>query len=126
MEGNSKNIFWGFTIAGCIVGVTIALLLNSNISILGRSCDINYSPCVPQVSYDLDCADIGIQVTVKGADIYRFDRDGDGYGCESYHNENLLWPVIIYGAAGAWIGGWAGLFISMAYEHYEGKKKKKE
>ncbi len=47
-------------------------------------CDSNYSPCVPNVSYDLDCGDIGFTVTVIGTDRHRFDRDGDGYGCESY------------------------------------------
>jgi len=48
------------------------------------SCDPNYTPCVPNVSYDLDCPDIGFSVTVIGSDPHRFDRDGDGYGCESY------------------------------------------
>ena len=48
------------------------------------NCDPNYSPCIPNVSYDLDCGDIGVSVTVVGVDRHRFDRDGDGYGCESY------------------------------------------
>jgi len=48
------------------------------------SCDPNYSGCVPLVSYDLDCADIGFSVTVLGYDKHGFDRDRDGYGCESY------------------------------------------
>jgi hypothetical protein len=48
------------------------------------NCDPNYSPCVPNVSYDLDCPDIGFSVRVTGYDKHRFDRDGDGYGCESY------------------------------------------
>jgi hypothetical protein len=48
------------------------------------NCDPNYSPCVPNVSYDLDCADIGFSVIVKGYDKHGFDADGDGYGCESY------------------------------------------
>lgn len=48
------------------------------------SCDPNYSPCVPLVSYDLDCKDIGFRVQVIGSDRHRFDRDGDGIGCESY------------------------------------------
>ena len=48
-------------------------------------CDPNYSgACVPIVSFDLDCADIGESVTVVGSDIHRFDADGDGAGCESY------------------------------------------
>lgn len=48
------------------------------------NCDPNYSPCVPNVSYDLDCPDIGFEVEVIGYDKHGFDRDGDGYGCESY------------------------------------------
>jgi|GEM_PF-2747968 len=49
------------------------------------SCDPNYiGGCVPNVSYDLDCKDIGFSVTVVGTDRHRFDGDGDGAGCESY------------------------------------------
>lgn len=48
------------------------------------NCDPNYSPCVPNVSYDLDCPDIGFTVRVIGTDVHNFDRDGDGYGCEPY------------------------------------------
>lgn len=48
------------------------------------NCDPNYTPCVPLVSYDLNCPDIGFRVTVIGSDPHRFDRDNDGYGCESY------------------------------------------
>lgn len=47
------------------------------------NCDPNYSPCIPKVSYDLDCGDISTSVQVIGTDRHRFDRDGDGYGCES-------------------------------------------
>jgi hypothetical protein len=47
-------------------------------------CNPNYSGCVENSSYDLDCADIGTSVTVLGYDEYGLDRDGDGYGCESY------------------------------------------
>lgn len=46
-------------------------------------CDTNYTPCVPNVSYDLDCGDISFSVRVVGNDHHRFDREGDGYGCES-------------------------------------------
>jgi resuscitation-promoting factor RpfB len=48
------------------------------------NCDPNYSGCVPRVSYDLDCADIGYSVRVLGNDPHRLDGDNDGYGCESY------------------------------------------
>lgn len=51
---------------------------------VSANCDSNYSPCVPNVSYDLDCPDIGFSVTVIGYDVHNFDRDSDGYGCESY------------------------------------------
>jgi len=51
----------------------------------GGACDPNYSGyCVPIVSYDLDCPDIGHRVIVVGVDIHHFDGDGDGVGCESY------------------------------------------
>ncbi|MEZ5101965.1 MAG: thermonuclease family protein [Thermoleophilia bacterium] len=45
-------------------------------------CHPSYRPCVPDVPYDLDCADIGFTVRVVGYDEYRLDGDGDGYGCE--------------------------------------------
>ena len=48
------------------------------------NCNPNYSGCVPNVSYDLDCPDIGYQVVVTGYDQYNLDGDNDGYGCESY------------------------------------------
>ena len=34
--------------------------------------------------YDLDCADVGHSVRVTGDDPHGLDRDGDGWGCESY------------------------------------------
>ncbi|HLL81087.1 MAG TPA: hypothetical protein VK420_00495 [Longimicrobium sp.] len=33
---------------------------------------------------DLDCPDVGHSVKVTGDDPHRLDRDGDGWGCESY------------------------------------------
>lgn len=48
------------------------------------NCNPNYSPCIPNSSYDLDCADVGMSVSVTGTDVYNLDRDGDGRGCESY------------------------------------------
>jgi hypothetical protein len=47
-----------------------------------RRCSPTYSPCVPDVPYDLDCADIGMTVRVIGTDVYRLDGDGDGMGYE--------------------------------------------
>jgi hypothetical protein len=49
-----------------------------------NTCNDNYSGCVEDSSYDLDCSDIGEEVEVIGYDEYNLDRDGDGYGCESY------------------------------------------
>lgn len=48
------------------------------------ACDSNYSGyCVPIVSYDLDCVDIGYNtVYVRSYDPHGFDGDNDGYGCE--------------------------------------------
>lgn len=49
------------------------------------SCDPNYTGyCVPIVSHDLNCPDIGHRVVVVGVDIHHFDSDGDRLGCESY------------------------------------------
>ncbi len=56
---------------------------DSELSTPRSNCDPNYEPCVPDTSYDLDCSDISFSVTVVGSDPHRFDRDGDGYGCES-------------------------------------------
>lgn len=48
------------------------------------SCNPNYSGCVPNVSYDLNCPDIKQKVRVLGYDEYRLDNDKDGWGCDSY------------------------------------------
>jgi hypothetical protein len=53
---------------------------------IAEDCDPNYSGgCVPNVSYNLDCADIGFTVQIIGIDRHGFDgNDNDGFGCESY------------------------------------------
>lgn len=53
---------------------------------VAATCDVNYSPCVPSVSGDLNCVDVGKTVRVIGVDRYRLDNDADGYGCDSYNN----------------------------------------
>ncbi len=47
-------------------------------------CSPHYTgACVPNVTYDLNCADIGHQtVEIVDSDPYGFDGDGDGVGCE--------------------------------------------
>ena len=50
------------------------------------ACDANYAGCVPAYPPDLDCADIKrlnlAPVKVIGRDLHKFDRDGDGIGCD--------------------------------------------
>lgn len=48
------------------------------------SCDPNYSPCIPNVTRDLDCADIRIMVRIVGNDPHKLDDNGDSYACEEY------------------------------------------
>lgn len=57
---------------------------------LGPECDPNYDlVCVP-IASDVDCAGgngngpayVRGPVRVVGRDIYKLDRDGDGYACE--------------------------------------------
>jgi hypothetical protein len=47
-------------------------------------CSPDYTPCIPNVDYDLDCKDIQQRVRVIGTDVYHLDADHDGIGCESY------------------------------------------
>jgi endonuclease YncB( thermonuclease family) len=58
--------------------------------------DPNDTGCIPIVSYDLDCADIGVSVQVIVVDTHGFDgNDNDGWGCESYQSRNETprwWP----------------------------------
>ena len=86
---NNRRIIW--IVAGTVT--VIALLVgfiiyrsNSN-SLMGGSgsCNDNYSDaCVPNVKYDIDCKAVGHRVKVIGKDVYHFDADGDGSGCERY------------------------------------------
>jgi hypothetical protein len=48
-------------------------------------CDPSYPDfCIPPPPPDLDCGDVRASFTVVGSDPHRFDREGDGVGCESY------------------------------------------
>jgi hypothetical protein len=57
-------------------------------------CHPDYMTCIPVQgdgsgnggANDLDCGDLRkkVQLRQAGVDPYRLDRDGDGYGCESY------------------------------------------
>jgi endonuclease YncB( thermonuclease family) len=52
------------------------------------ACDANYFGCIPVYPPDLDCTDLkrlGLapaRVRPGGKDVHKFDRDGDGVGCE--------------------------------------------
>jgi hypothetical protein len=45
-------------------------------------CDPNYTGCVPNTGYDVDCAEVSGPVEVIGVDVDGLDADSDGIGCE--------------------------------------------
>ncbi len=45
-------------------------------------CDPNYSGCVPDRGYDVNCPQVGHPVRVIGTDVDGLDADNDGIGCE--------------------------------------------
>lgn len=67
------------------VAVTYDLVTSPKSSI--AKCDPNYQGCIPPYPPDLDCTDIkrlGLApIRVTGKDVHKFDRDGDGIGCDS-------------------------------------------
>lgn len=88
------------SVPGAIVIVAVAVAIGGGVALSGndsdsspatksqlasvQNCDPNYrGACVPNVDYDLNCADIGYRtVEVVGSDPNGFDGDGDGIGCE--------------------------------------------
>lgn len=67
--------------------IVIVLFLHSHRDLRGGSgqCNDNYvGACVPNVNYDIDCNAVGKPVRVVNKDVYHFDADRDGIGCESY------------------------------------------
>jgi endonuclease YncB( thermonuclease family) len=50
------------------------------------NCDPNYQGCIPPYPPDLNCEDIKkmklAPIRVIGVDVHKFDRDGDGIGCD--------------------------------------------
>lgn len=67
------------------VAATYNLVTSPKSSI--AKCDPNYQGCIPSYPPDLDCTDIkrlGLApIRVTGKDVHKFDRDGDGVGCDS-------------------------------------------
>jgi hypothetical protein len=47
-------------------------------------CDPNYTGCVPESAFDVDCDEVGEEVEVIGTDVYGLDLEEDGFACETY------------------------------------------
>jgi len=125
MEGTPKKIYIGMSVTGILVGFTIVLFGQLILPQLKTNCNPNYSACVPDVQYDLNCPEIGHQVTVKGNDVFHLDKDGDGIGCEAYGAGNIFWQLVIFGFAGWFIGAFLGVLAGTFYESYENKRSLK-
>lgn len=83
-QQNSKRKRRLFIVAAASVAAVL-LAAGGTFALTHRApaCAEGYSPCLP-VAADMDCIQIGTQVTVTGSDPYRLDRDGNGLGCESF------------------------------------------
>lgn len=75
-----------------IVGGVAAVLIIGFLIFIGSKdrrggsgdCNNNYvGTCVPNVRHDIDCKAITASVRVVGKDVYNFDADKDGIGCEA-------------------------------------------
>ena len=87
MATKSQNYTWVWVVAIVVIIVGGFMLYSSSNDRRGGDgqCNNNYTgTCVPNVSKDIDCGDIRHSVTVTGKDVYHFDADADGSGCESY------------------------------------------
>ena len=87
MNRTSFAIAAGFLLAVALTGRGAVAQSGSE---LGPECDPNYAlVCVP-IASDVDCAGgngngpayVRGPVQVIGRDIYKLDRDGDGFACE--------------------------------------------
>jgi len=87
MKVSKQSKIW-IVVGLIVVAIIIGIFLHGHkASRLGGSgqCNDNYTgTCVPNVAYDIDCKDIRHRVNVVGKDVYHFDADGNGVGCESY------------------------------------------
>jgi len=72
-------------LSGLLLALLIALLLIAAPVKAQRNCDRAYPDiCIAPPPPDLDCKDISARnFRVLSPDPHRFDRDGDGIGCES-------------------------------------------
>jgi hypothetical protein len=87
-EKNQKLVTW-LIIGGiviCVIGYFLLNLTNDRRGGTG-ACNNNYvGTCVPNVKQDIDCREIDTSVNVVSKDVYNFDADHDGLGCESNGN----------------------------------------
>jgi hypothetical protein len=87
MKSSSKQTYWiigGVIACILVIGFIIHSSANDRRGGIGE-CNDNYSgACVPNVKNDIDCKAVGSSVTVAKKDVYHFDADHDGQGCESY------------------------------------------
>ena len=81
-------------LSGLLLALLIALLLIAAPVMAQRNCDYPFGElrsdraypdiCIALPPPDLDCKDISVRnFRVFSSDPHRFDRDGDGIGCES-------------------------------------------
>lgn len=106
MTGTPKKLFYGIAVIGCIIGVIMGLMItyNSNNYVENKVC-VDYEG---SEKYDIQYAD-------GSCNQYEYVKG----------RENLLVPILLYGGAGAFVGGWLGLFVATGYEKYEQTKDKK-
>lgn len=79
----------------CMIVLVVTLMVGIAASPAGaQQCDPNYAgACVPVYPPDVNCPEVGYQVTVIGTDVHNLDGDSDGIGCEGY-------PIATVGADG--------------------------
>ena len=58
-----------------------AMALFSSLTLIACA---NTAPYPKYNGVDLDCSDVGHQVTVSDGDPHKLDADGDGLGCEGW------------------------------------------
>jgi hypothetical protein len=80
-EGHSAGYDQGHT-AGYDAGLADAVDVGGSGDTSSAGCDPNYTGCVPDVGYDVDCAEVDGPVEVIGDDVDGLDGDGDGVACE--------------------------------------------
>lgn len=87
MKDSTKRLYLiiiGIVACAVVIGFIVHSASNDRRGGTGE-CNDNYSgACVPNVKNDIDCKAVGSTVTVVKKDVYHFDADGDGQGCESY------------------------------------------